>query len=212
MRFIISATGAPLWTQARDLTGQVYAASFGASVHGSTDAFVVALDDKAPTVRACVGVNYGLDRPFFLEHYLPTSAEEVATIHLGQVCRRASIVELGPLVSVGNGAGRALIKTLPIFAHERGLRCGLLTATRGLAVVMRYLRLPFEPLGRARLQQLPVPARDGWGTYYDHAPMTGLIRLDRVQAAMSTTAHRTRTTSIRDSFFDYEDVTGRSAA
>lgn len=207
MRFVISEYGEPLWHQASALVAKIYADLFGASVHGHTDAFVVAQDERTGTVQACVGVSVGVGRPFFVEYHLPVSAEEAVTIHTGFAVPRRKIVEFGPVVSSADGAGRAVMKTLPYFAEQHGKFCGVFTATNDLVVVLRYLRFPFEPLARARREQLPPDEQDGWGTYYHHGPVNGLIRLDKIMAALDIDDQRLRANG---RLFEYEKASGHA--
>lgn len=192
MGFVVTEAG-ELFHQAADLVKRSYAQWFGASVHGHPSSFVVAQDEQTGRVQACVGVNHGIGRPFFMEYYLPVSAEEVVTIHTGIPVPRRRIVEFGPIASAVPGAGRELLKSLPSFGLIQGQSYALGTATRELAAVLRYLRLPFEPLSHARRDQLPPDEWDGWGSYYQHEPVNGLIRLDRAIAALGIARSRRAT-------------------
>lgn len=174
MRFVIAGQGAALWHEARDLVQDVYAHSFGASQPGTADAFIVAQHAQTSRVGACVGVNFGRITPFAVEHHLPVSAEEVVTIHLGQVRHRHQIVEFGPLAAADHGSGRAVLRRLPGFARANRKSCALFTATAQVVGLIRYLGLPFEPIARARAEQLPVAQRSGWGRYFEHEPVIGL--------------------------------------
>lgn len=205
MRFVVSEYGAPLWQEASDMVLKVYAELFGASIHGHTDAFIVAQNEETGMVGACVGVNYGRGKPYFVEYYLPVPAEEVVSIHTGVAVPRKRIIELGPIVSTEGGAGREAMKALPYFAEEQGTFCGLFTATRDLKVILQYMRFPFEPLAEARLDALPPDERAGSGTYYDTQPITGLIRTDRIKSALGIEGEP-------GPVFEYEEAAGRAVA
>lgn len=212
MRFVISEAGAPLWQQASDLVLKVYAELFGASIHGHTDAFLVAQNEETGEVQGCAGIGYGIGRPFFLEHYFPVPAQEVVSRHTGIAVPRRKLMELGPIVSSEGGAGRAIMKMMPYLAEETGKFGGLFTATSDLVLIMKYLRFPFEPLVVARQDMLPKDEQAGWGNYYDTKPTTGLIRLPSIKEALGLDKVEPPPKTAYGSYFEHEEVLHRAVA
>jgi hypothetical protein len=118
-------------------------------------------------------------RGFFSERYLDNPLEQSLREIGGTAVTRDDVVEVGSFVATG-GSGAELIRLLPLLAWCQGMRYALCTATGPLAEVLPQFGVPFVPLGQARPTWMSDGERSRWGTYYDHAPTTGLVPLDRL--------------------------------
>lgn len=212
MRFVVSPRGAPIWNTAADLVLERFSEAFGATRRPNPDLFLAAQDQDSGDVLACVGVTFGLGKTFFAEHYLPASAEQVIAEHTGTPCERTEVIELGSIASAGHRAGSEIIKVLPRFAEEHHLKYGLFTANVDLATALDRIGFPFEPLATARIERLPEDSRSGWGTYYEHEPVTGVIRLERVVSIFHGADAQPNVVPINGSSFHYEAETVSATA
>lgn len=227
-RFLCTPRGTPLWCASIEQVRRRYAAIFGADTSADPDWFVVAyepagrdafngddersrrevlssadvLDSQAGQVLACVGVTGAAGRPLFCERYLPAPAEDVLAVHLGHPCDRSEVVEVGPFAAEVPGAGRELLRVLPMFAWERGMRYGLVTVTQQLRHLLDQEGYPFEPLVDARQDRLTAEEQAAWGSYYEQRPRTGVIRLERLAPVLVRSAGRYRSTNLSFSRVD----------
>ncbi len=195
MHIINAIRGTALWSMALEQIRRRYAEAFDAVPSSDPDCFVVAYEPAercggTGTVRSSVGLTFGTGRPFFCERYLSGRAEDVLREHMRRPCERTEIVEVGPLAAESAGAGAELITILPTLVRDLGRRYGVMTVTRQLTALLRRIGYSFEPIAEARSDQLPPDERRQWGTYYQQAPRTGLIRVDRIVAPCARAAVR----------------------
>ncbi|MFC8174153.1 thermostable hemolysin [Streptomyces sp. NPDC057242] len=173
------------WHRAGELARTTYAETHAADVKPDPDAFVLAVPserDPVPggTVLACAGCTYAApDRPFFSERYLGTRIEEAIAARTGTPVDRDRIIEIGALAGPG-GAGRELIRVIPIIAWTMGMEHILCTVTRQLRDLLARLDINYTVLGEADPDHLTPEERAAWGTYYDQRPTVGFIDLARL--------------------------------
>ncbi len=199
MHIISAVRGTALWSMALEQVRRRYAQVFDAVPSSDPDCFVVAYEPAnrcggTGTVRSSVGLTFGVDRPFFCERYLSGRAEDVLRAHMDQPCERTEIVEVGPLAAESAGDGAELITILPTLVRDLGRRYGVMTVTRQLIALLRRIGYSFEPIAAARSDRLPPAERRQWGTYYQQAPQTGLIRIERLVPTCARAAGRYRPT------------------
>lgn len=182
LRVRVTGPASPEWDAAAAFVRAGYADMYGALIDPSPDCFVVAArqhPDRPEEIRACGGMTFNSPRGFFSERYLDHSLEEALQRAAGAPVSRDDVVEVGSFVAVG-GNGAELIQLLPLLAWCQGMRFALCTATGPLAAALPQFGVPFLPLGRARPTWMTPGEHRRWGTYYDHAPTTGLVPLDRL--------------------------------
>ncbi|MEV1143951.1 thermostable hemolysin [Micromonospora sp. NPDC049799] len=182
LRVRVTSPPSPEWDAASAFVRAGYAEIYGALIDPSPDCFVLAArhrPDRLEEIVACGGMTFNSPRGFFSERYLDHSLEEALQRVAGAPVSRDDVVEVGSFVAVG-GSGAELIRLLPLLAWCQGMRYALCTATGPLAAALPQFGVPFLALGRARPTWMTPSERRRWGTYYDHAPTTGLVPLDRI--------------------------------
>ncbi|BDU74531.1 thermostable hemolysin [Mesoterricola silvestris] len=190
MTFHLITTNSPGYESIISIIKSAYARAFQASVD-PRPALLLTLTEEtrdATDYLACVAFSQGKERPFFSEQYLPAPAEIGLSQALGREVRRDQILEVGSLASRRNGAGMHLVSHTPWFVLGLGYRYGLVTATRQVRHLIRSAGMEFVPLAAATREALPETDQAQWGSYYEHAPLTGVI--DFLASFLSVAIHR----------------------
>lgn len=122
--------------------------------------------------RAVLGIRPAAGGPLYLEHYLDQPAEQA----IAAICRvpvsRATLVEIGNLVSAPGGATPLLFLLLLAVLDRAGYRWLMFTAT---PQVQRGVRaLGFEIVSVCTADPLRVADTAAWGSYYDSRPQVML--------------------------------------
>jgi hypothetical protein len=122
-------------------------------------------------LTAAFGVSRAADEPLFLETYLDRPIESVLEERIGYRPARNSIVEVGNLAAIYPGAIRWLFMALTVLLHREGYKWVVFTA--GNELKNGFSRLGFHPisLAPANIECLKEEDRNGWGHYYDTAPV-----------------------------------------
>ncbi|MFR9776105.1 thermostable hemolysin [Micromonospora sp. MS34] len=194
LRVRVASRPSPQWDAAAAFVRTGYAENYGALIEPVPDCFVLAArhhPDRPEEILACGGMTFNSSRGFFSERYLDHPLEEALQRVAGTPVSRDDVVEVGSFVAVG-GSGAELIRLLPLLAWCQGMRFALCTATGPLAAALPQFGVPFLSLGRARPTWMTPGERRRWGTYYDHAPTTGLVPLDRIGDLMRACTGRYR--------------------
>jgi hypothetical protein len=180
MQFTVATRGTRQWQSAAELVARSYAEAFGATSFSKPDRFVTASVHRPDgmEVLACVGLTFGSTKPFFAERYLDEPVEVLVSRRFEVPCTREDLVEVGPLASAGARAGSELMRIFPVFMWALGKRYVLCTATRTLEQLFGRLGYAFQPVADADPSRLAPEDQSQWGTYYDNAPRTGVMRLD----------------------------------
>ncbi|SBT43292.1 thermostable hemolysin [Micromonospora narathiwatensis] len=182
LRVRVATPPSPEWDAAAAFVRTGYAEIYNALIDPAPDRFVVATRQRSgrpEEIVACGGMTFHSHQGFFSERYLDQPLEEVLRRVAGAPVSRDDVVEVGSFVAVG-GSGAELIRLLPLIAWCQGMRFALCTATAPLAAALPQFGVPFVSLGRARPTWMSAGERLRWGTYYDQAPTTGLVPLDRI--------------------------------
>jgi hypothetical protein len=114
---------------------------------------------------AVAGFRPAADGRIFAETYLDAPVESI----LG--CDRDRVVEVGNVAMTAAGTSRKLIVVMTSFLHGAGFHRVVCTLVPVLVNAFRRLALPLEVLAPARIERLNAGEREGWGTYYSHAPL-----------------------------------------
>ena len=148
-----------------------YARKYGAKV-GSLPAtlFAIAGADGAPLAAA--GLRLRGDG-FFSEAYLDAPLEMQAFATLGKLYARDEFLEVTTLVSASPFALFPLMSAMLRHGRERGLRCGVFTATAPLRKLFTRLGIPFVPVLAAAPERIGSP--ESWGSYYEQDPWVCLM-------------------------------------
>jgi len=118
---------------------------------------------------AVVGFRPGFCRPMFLEHYLDLPVEqEVAAVARCPV-DRASIVEIGNLVSTRKGGSQTLFVIMTAALEQAGYQWLVYTATPQVQKLVRRFGVEMHYLANAEAERLGLEAED-WGSYYATRP------------------------------------------
>lgn len=186
------------WATAVDLVTRRYARTYGADIAPDPDLFVTL--SRGGRMLACSGLTgHGLSpsanrpgpvRRFFSELYLPGPFDQLVEQRSGTAVDRRRVVEVSALATERPGAGRELVRALPILAWCQGFSHLLCTVTTDLVRLFARMGIPFEPLATADISVLPAAERAQWGSYYDARPCTGYIPLDRISAMFADSTGR----------------------
>lgn len=110
---------------------------------------------------------------FFSESYLDRPLEAAASAALGRAVTRHEFMEVTTLVSTSPFALFPLMAGMLALGRDRGLRCGVFTATGQLRGLFTRLGIPFVPVAPARPERIEQPER--WGRYYAMDPWVCLM-------------------------------------
>ena len=118
---------------------------------------------------AALGLRPGCCGPMYLENYLGGPIEQAIAKHARAPVQRASIVEVGNLVSACPGSSQSLFLVMAAAVHKAGYRWMAFTATRQVRKLLK--RLNYHPilLERADATCLGEDA-SRWGRYYETQP------------------------------------------
>jgi len=147
-----------------------FASAHGASVNHFMPR-LLSLESRSGERIAAFGLRDAGRHSLFLEQYLDMPIESVLQSRLGRAVRRDEIIEVGNLSALYPGAARWLIVALTAVLHREGYRWVVFTGTAALRNGFTRLGLRPVEIGEASLARLPAVDRDGWGRYYDHAPL-----------------------------------------
>lgn len=150
-------------------------AGYSRAYDASPDAFPATLcavfgTDGAPLSAA--GFRDARDG-FFSEPYLDRPLEAAASAALGRVMARHDFMEVTTLVSASSFALFPLMAGMLALGRERGLNCGVFTATGQLRKLFTRLGIPFVPVTPARPERIAHP--ECWGSYYAMDPWVCLM-------------------------------------
>ena len=132
--------------------------------------FAVLRDDGAPLAAAGMRLD---EDGFFSEAYLDAPLECLSRTALGRPVARAEFLEVTTLVSGTPFALFPLMAGMLAYGRERGLGCGVFTATAPLRKLFSRLGIPYVPLAAADPRRL-ANAED-WGRYYERDPWVCLM-------------------------------------
>lgn len=120
------------------------------------------------------GINPAAGGPLFLEQYLAEPLESRIGRVTGHSADRASIVEIGNLVSASNGGSLAIFIVLASALAACGYDHMVFTATSKLRQRFTRLGFDFQHLADANLDCLPDSSAVNWGSYYENDPQVVL--------------------------------------
>jgi len=215
MQFTVAARGTRLWLDAADLVGKSYSEAFGATSFSKPDRFVTASVHRpsGTEVLACVGLTFGSHKEFFAEQYLDQPVEKIVSETFDLPCTREDLIEVGPLASSGARAGSELMRIFPVFMWALGKRYVLCTATRHLDALFARLGYLFTPIAEADPSRLNPEDQSKWGSYYENAPRTGVMRLDTLaHSFFLDNVGRYRLAKLNLMLPDYDDEAARRVA
>lgn len=121
---------------------------------------------------AALGINPARLEPLFLEQYLDQTAEQTVASVVKAPVSRASIVEIGNLVSNLNGATALLYLILLATLHRAGFRWVMFTATPEVQRSIGKSNFKIAPICVADPSRIAHPEQ--WGSYYDVQPQVML--------------------------------------
>ncbi|MCB5910439.1 thermostable hemolysin [Streptomyces pinistramenti] len=189
MEIAITAARSPQWHEARDFARENYRAMYGALTAPEPDLFVTVRESADGPVLACAGLSNAERGAFFSENYLGARVEDALAGLSPDPVRRGEVVEVGPLAGTG-GAGKELIRLLPIIAWCQGKRFILATVTDQVRGLMSRLHVPFVPLAPADPAWMDAVERRRWGTYYERTPTAGAVPLDDIGRLINSSTGR----------------------
>lgn len=118
--------------------------------------------------RTALGIRAAAAEALFLEHYLDQPAEQT----IAAICRapvsRATVVEIGNLVSAPGMSTLSLYLLLLAVLDRAGYRWLMFTATPDVRYGIQTLG--FELLTVCAADPRRVADSDSWGSYYDNGP------------------------------------------
>ncbi|WP_058045510.1 thermostable hemolysin [Streptomyces roseifaciens] len=198
MHISVAARLSQDWSAASDFVRARYERAYGADILPDPDCFVIARkqEGRGGRIIACGGLTFNSDRGFFSERYLDRPVDEVVGAATGEACDREDLVEVGSLAG-GGGAGLELVRLLPILSWCHGMRFLMCTVTTELAQTLDRVGIEFQPLAESSADRLTEFERQRWGTYYDHRPMVGVIRLEGISHLFSQTTGKYNFTNLQ---------------
>ena len=128
---------------------------------------LIALVDKRNKVHAAAGLR-DASEPFFSEHYLDLTIEELLSGVSGHRVERSAVVEVSCLASRTPAISAHFMRALVFHGEELGYDWAFFTATSRLEKLLRRMRLPLFNLGSAGVERVPSP--EIWGSYYETDP------------------------------------------
>lgn len=155
----------PHYDTAAALIESRYRDVYAADMRCQHDELLVCTDSQGQQVLAAAGIRRP-DRLFYLENYLPSSAEAcVSKLRQRQVQRRY-LVEVGNFVAFQGRAALVLMHSLFRYLVQADFRHILMTCTRQLK--RSFKGMPTQVLAPARQHRV----EDGkiWGSYYQQNP------------------------------------------
>lgn len=148
-----------------DVISKKYRTRYGADITCQYDDFLVVTDYSGEKLLAATGYRKP-STPFFLEHYLPSSAEMCLSQLYQREIKRQHLVEVGNFVGHNGKAAFTLLHVLLNHLRDQHYQHLLLTCTRQLKRTLHGL--PIHVLARA--SQTKLPTQINWGSYYQQTP------------------------------------------
>lgn len=142
---------------------------------------------KRQDLDAALGLRRGADTcPFFLEHYLNSSAEQLLSSATQDNVARSKIAEIGNLVATRRGSSQLLFIALTALLCRQGIEWAMFTATPEVQKLLSRLKLKQIHLADADGSQLGEAEQD-WGSYYHSKP--AVIAVNAPQALRAISRH-----------------------
>ncbi|MBP0940261.1 thermostable hemolysin [Pseudomonas alliivorans] len=167
----------PLWKQAVEIVKSKFQSSYKANIEPNPQYFALTQDEDE-RIMSCAGITFGDHRTLFSEQYLPRPIHEILSERHGQQIERASIAEIGSLISHHVTAGVIMVNMIPLLAWCMGAQYLLCTVTPRVREMMESCQIVFEPLLTADPTRLSEDGGKNWGSYYAKRPITGFIKVD----------------------------------
>ncbi|MEL0438871.1 thermostable hemolysin [Phycobacter sp. K97] len=152
--------------RAEDHVRQVYAQTYGASISSFPPLLAAAFNAKGDTLCAA-GIRTAKDG-FFSDCYLDSDFPTALLIHTGLSIDESQIMEVTSLASTSPFPVLSVLSSIIEWGRERGMICGVFTATGPLRRLLRRTGLSHTPLFAADPSRLTNPQI--WGSYYTTAP------------------------------------------
>lgn len=147
-------------------TQGVYQRSYQAFIPEFPDHLVAVMGEDG-TILGSVGLRRDEDM-FFCEHYFSQPIEAELSNAFKSVAQRQSIVEVTNLAGVRPGYVFELLYEVIQFSLNLNMEFAVFTATQRLRKLLTRMGLPFQVLGVATEED--VPLSQSWGQYYEAKP------------------------------------------
>lgn len=145
-----------------------FSAAYGAKLREFLPVFL--LMSSRSGIAGVLGMRRGIHgHALFVEQYMDQPAEVLLGSVLGSSVQRASLVEIGNLVSTWRGSSQMLFIALASLICRVGAQWAVFTATPEVQKLLRRLHVEQYTLCEADGRRLGVQLAD-WGTYYDTNP------------------------------------------
>ncbi len=126
---------------------------------------IVCTDGEGREVLAAAGIRRPEQR-FYLEHYLPTSAQACVSTLRQRAIPREHLVEVGNFVAFQGRAAFVLMHSLFRFLQRANFRHIVMTCTGQLR--RSFKGMPMHRLAAAHQHRVDTPQQ--WGSYYQQGP------------------------------------------
>lgn len=130
---------------------------------------LMSVQDARQNILGALGFRYADEQPLFLEQYIDDNIESVLLGSFEEQVTRKDVVEVGSLVSNGNGASVFLFTALTAYLAQQGRQFISVTATDSLHRYFKRIGMQPRQIGFADKQRLPDEGAT-WGSYYDTCP------------------------------------------
>lgn len=166
--------------EARQYITNIYYKNYRATINPDPDIIIASRNKETAALIACTGISFvSPAQSLFSERYLSAPLDETILNQTGHLLARHQVVEIGSLASDNPNAAADLIRLMPIIAWFMGSKAILCTSTRRLRKLLAFHHVPFCMLSEASPEKLSPDMRAAWGSYYDQAPQTGVILLEK---------------------------------
>jgi hypothetical protein len=171
-------------SRARDLIAHSFQTRLGAypNVNHRHYLIVEAKTDSGVMLAACSSISFAHEQNLFSETYLSQPIQREIVGQLDIDVNRSAICEIGSLSIDPNfiPSVRRVVAYFPWFAHRLGYDFALVTVTSYMRIAFIHSGTNFKPLCDADPGKLSPEDRARWGSYYEYAPQTGIIDLNRM--------------------------------
>jgi len=172
----IALTGEEYRSEIEDFIHKVFTDQHGANIKNYLP-WLLGIYNKNGDIQSALGLKGAQGNPLFLEQYLNSNVEKVASQVIGKSINREDIIEVGNLAAISLGGARVLTYMLTAFLRGAGYKWVVFTAPPLLNNSFKRLGLSLQYLADAKFGDLNNDDSD-WGSYYNNNPQVVIGNVD----------------------------------
>lgn len=166
------------YTEIKNFATSAYEKVYASKATISPYNFIALKDEIQNKWDACFGISYAAKSKLFSEQYLERPCEEIIEEMIGKQVDREYIVECGSFASEKAGAGKELLKYLPVILWSEGIEYALVTVTPVVIKLFKNLKFQFKEISSIDEKYISDDLKKAWGSYYEQGPITGIIFIE----------------------------------